>query len=142
MMFTEMPMSPATLTILDRSTVNLRGQPEQTFILVCPQSEISVRELIRLRVWQEVEAYNQQQGETFSGLVQPTDAERTLNGYKMRRPRLIDVQAQYELALRAFEQNGFIVLVGEKQATSLDETFDVADTDEVTFLKLMQLVGG
>ncbi len=142
MMFTEIPMPPATLTVLDRSTVNLRGQPEQTFTLVCPQPEISVRELIRLRVWQEVAAYNQQQGETFSGLVQPTDAERTLNGYKMRRPRLIDAQAQYELALQAFEQNGFIVLVGEKQANSLDETFDVAATGEVTFLKLIQLVGG
>lgn len=135
---------PSTLTILDRSTSNLRGKPEQTFTLVCPEPQISVRELIRLRVWQEVEVYNQKQGETFSGLVQPTDAERALNGgvYKMRRPRLIDAQAQYELAQQAFEQNGFIVLVGERQANTLDDTFDVATTSEVTFLKLVPLVGG
>lgn len=133
---------PTTLTILDRSTANLHGKPEQTFTLVCPEHSLTVRELIRLRVWQEVEAYNQKQGETFHGLVQPTDTERSLNGYKMRRPRRINAQAQYDLAQQAFEQNGFIVLVGERQADTLDDTFDVAQTGEVTFLKLVPLVGG
>ena len=133
---------PTTLTILDRSTLNLKAKPEQTFTLVCPEPNLTVRELIRLRVWQEVDAYNQQQGEYFSGLVQPGDAERTLNGYKMRRPRQIDAQKQYELAQQAFEQNGFIILIGDRQAESLDGVIVLEQTSEVTFLKLVQLVGG
>jgi hypothetical protein len=133
---------PNTLTIFDRTSASLRGAPERTLTLVCPQPHLTVRELLRLRVWQEVEAYNQKQGETFIGLVQPGEAERALNGYKMLRPRLIDAQAQYELAQRAFEQNGFIVLIGERQAESLDQTIELEQTSEVTFIKLVPLVGG
>lgn len=130
------------ITILDRTSASLRGAPEQTLTLVCPQPYLTVRELLRLRVWQEVENYNQKQGETFTGLVQPGEAERTLNGYKMRRPRSIDAQAQYERVQQAFEQNGFIVLIGEKQVESLDETIELEQTNEVTFIKLVPLVGG
>lgn len=133
---------PSTLTILDRSTANLHGKPEQTFTLICPDDQLTVRELLRLRIWQEVEAYNQKQGSLFNGLVQPGNTERTLNGYKMKRPRQIDADAQYELAQQAFEQNGFVVLVGERQAESLDESFAPQAIGEVTFLKLVPLVGG
>jgi hypothetical protein len=131
-----------TLTISDRSTATLTGQPDQTFTLVCPQQQMTVRELLRLRIWQEVEAYNRQAGEYFHGLVQPGDAERTLNGYRLRQPRPIDPQRQFELAQQAFEQNGFVILVGAQQAESLDQVVDLADTASLTFLKLLPLVGG
>lgn len=131
-----------TLTILDRSTTNLSGKPDQTMTLVCPEPNLTVRELLRLRVWQEVDAYNQQEGEYFYGLVQPGDTERALNGYRMRRPRQIDAQKQFELAQQAFEQNGFILLVGERQAETLDEVISFEEATEITFLKLVPLVGG
>ena len=132
----------STLTIFDRTTANMHGKPEQTFTLTCPEDRLTVRELLRLRIWQEVEAYNQQQGDLFKGLVQPGETERTHNGYLMRRPRQIDVDVQYQLAQQAFDENGFIVLVGERQAESLDETFAIEEIGEITFLKLMPLVGG
>ena len=45
-------------------------------------------------------------------------------------------------ALEAFGRNGFFVLVGDKQAVSLDEEFEVKVDTEVSFVKLVPLVGG
>lgn len=78
----------------------------------------------------------------FQGLVQPEDTERVLNGYALRTPRRIDPRAQTELALKAFAGNGFLVLVGDRQITELDEQIELAIGTEVTFLKLVALVGG
>jgi hypothetical protein len=44
--------------------------------------------------------------------------------------------------MTGFEKNGFFVLVGDKQAESLDQEFDVKVDTEVSFVKLVPLVGG
>jgi hypothetical protein len=130
-----------TLTIQDVTSSNLHT-PQNIFMLVCPTETLTVRELIRLRVYQEVEAYNEKQTDYFTGLVQPTDTERTLNGYRMTRPRILDWEQQFKRAVEAFEQNGFIVLVEDRQMESLDEVVTIAADTPVSFLKLIQLVGG
>lgn len=130
-----------TLTIQDVTTSTL-NRPQNIFMLVCPAESLTVRELIRLRVYQEVQTYNEQQSEYFNGLVQPTDAERTLNGYRLSRPRFLDWEQQYERALEAFEQNGFIVLVGNRQMERLEEVMTITADLPVSFLKLVPLVGG
>jgi hypothetical protein len=106
------------------------------------EERLSVRELIRRRVFQEVAEYNARTPEVFQGLVQPEDTERVLNGYALRTPRRIDPEKQSELALKAFAGNGFLVLVGDRQVTELDEEIELALGTEVTFLKLVALVGG
>jgi hypothetical protein len=106
------------------------------------EERLAVRELIRRRVFQEVAEYNARTPEVFRGLVQPADAERVLNGYALRTPRRIDPEKQTELALRAFAGNGFLVLVGDRQVTDLDEEIELVLGTEVTFLKLVPLVGG
>ncbi|WP_330264858.1 hypothetical protein [Streptomyces griseorubiginosus] len=106
------------------------------------EERLAVRELIRRRVFQEVAEYNARTPEVFQGLVQPEDAERVLNGYALRTPRRIDPETQTELALKAFAGNGFLVLVGDRQVTELDEEIDLVLGTEVTFLKLVPLVGG
>jgi len=103
---------------------------------------ITVRELIRSRVYQEVKDYNTLQPEVFRGLVQPTDTERTLNGYKLRRPRQINWEKQFDKAIAAFLGNGFLILVDDEQVTELDEEITIAPETAVTFLKLVPLVGG
>ncbi|WP_329545883.1 hypothetical protein OG548_16780 [Streptomyces sp. NBC_01356] len=65
-----------------------------------------------------------------------------LNGYALRTPRRIDPDAQTELALKAFAGNGFLLLVGDRQVTDLDEEIELLMGTEVTFLKLVALVGG
>jgi hypothetical protein len=103
---------------------------------------VTARELIRGRVYQEVTEYNASLSGPFRGLVQPTDAERTLNGFRMPARRRIDWQQQYERALKAFESNGFVLLVGDRQIERLDEEVELRPGTEVTFLKLVPLVGG
>ena len=78
----------------------------------------------------------------FVGLVQPTDAEAALNGYRTRTRRELDWEKQRDAALAAFETNGFFVLVGERQLESLDERIRVELGTEVSFVKLVPLVGG
>jgi hypothetical protein len=98
--------------------------------------------LIRARVYREVSDYNLEQPEFFQGLVQPSDAERSLNGFKMRRRRKINPETQFELAKRAFYSNGFILLVDERQVDGLEEEIEIRPDTTVTFLKLVPLVGG
>ncbi|MFF6976774.1 hypothetical protein ACFZAV_03280 [Streptomyces sp. NPDC008343] len=106
------------------------------------EERLTVRELIRRRVFQEVAEYNARTPEVFQGLVQPQDTERVLNGYAVRTRRRIDPEAQTEQALKAFAGNGFLVLVGDRQVTELDDQIELGLGTEITFLKLVALVGG
>ena len=56
--------------------------------------------------------------------------------------RKIDWQEQFKRSLEAFGRNGFFVLVGDRQAESLDDEFTVKADTEVSFVKLVPLVGG
>jgi hypothetical protein len=103
---------------------------------------VTLRDLIRHRVREEVARYNAGPSARFNGLVQPTDAERAANGYELRRPRQLDWHAQAAVALDSFQHNGFFVFVGDRQVTDLDEELTLAETDEVSFVRLVPLVGG
>lgn len=132
----------ATLTIRDETAT---GDPVHEFLLEFPSERITIRELIRERVYQEVSDYNfrsKSTGGLFRGLVQPTDTERTLNGFKVPKDRDIDWQAQFARALDAFGGNGFFILVDDRQAETLDETFVIGPRTQVSFVKLTPLVGG
>jgi hypothetical protein len=127
------------LTVHDETAA---GERLQEWSLEFLTERITVRELIRSRVYQEVQDYNRKQPEVFRGLVQPTDAEKTLNGFKVRKGRQIDWKQQYEKAVEAFEQNRVIILVGDRQVTSLEEEIEIKPGTEATFLRLVLLVGG
>lgn len=127
------------VTFVDETTSGSRGDG---WGLEIAEERLTVAELIRRRVFQEVAEYNARTPEVFQGLVQPRDAERVLNGYAMRTARRIDPEAQTELVLKAFAGNGFLVLVGDRQITDLDEEIELGPGTEITFLKLVALVGG
>ena len=129
----------ATLTIYDETT---GGDRIPALNLAFLADRITVRELIHKRVYEEVQAYNLQEPEAFRGLVQPEGAERVLNGYLLRERRKIDAEQQYKKALQAFERNGFLVLVDDRQAESLDEEIEIRVGTQVSFLRLVPLVGG
>ncbi len=130
-----------TLTIRDETTFGLGGD-DGGFTLDVPAERITVRELIRTRVYGEVQEYNLRQPEYFRGLVQPSDAERTLNGFKVRRGRRIDPEKQFERAIESFYRNGFLVLVDDRPVEELEDETEVGPETTVTFLKLVPLVGG
>jgi len=131
---------PTTLIIRDEE---MTGKTVNEFSLEFLTEHITVRELIRSRVFQEVKDHNAKQNQTeFRGLVQPTDAERTLNGYRFKTPRRIDWQRQFEKAIEAFEKNQILILVNDRQVESLDEEIEVETDTTVSFLRLTLLVGG
>jgi len=127
------------VTIRDETT---GGGSHNEWSLECLTERITVRELIRSRVYQEVKDYNLQQPDEFRGLVQPTDAKISTNGFRLGSKRTIDWHEQYNKAIEAFEQKRFILLINEQQAESLEQEIEVKPSTEVTFLKLMPLVGG
>jgi hypothetical protein len=136
---------PTTLTVRDESMSP--GGEDHVFELELPSESLTVRELIRERVYQEVDDYNRTTRTAapptkFRGLVQPSQTERDLNGESPRRSKEIDWKKQFEMALDAFEHRRLIVIAGDRQTDSLDETIDVRPGTEVTFVRLVMLVGG
>lgn len=128
------------VTLLDETTT---GKVVNQTTLKLVSERISVRDLISQRIREEVEKFNRQKKlDIFSGLVQPSDTEKTLNGYKMKKPKLIDVDKQIDLALTAFESNGFFLLVDDRQVEELDEMLTLRENSMVSFVKLVPLVGG
>lgn len=89
------------------------------------EERLALRELIRRRIFQEVAE------EAAGRLVRPA-----------KEGGRVDPQAQTEAAYAAFGRNGFLVLVGDRQITDLDEVIDLPLGTEVSFLKLVALVGG
>ncbi|MEU9478061.1 hypothetical protein [Streptomyces sp. NPDC048191] len=128
-----------TVTFRDETAT---GKPVTEWRLSGLPERMTVRELITLRVREEVARYNARPGDRFNGLVRPDDAETELNGYRLRAPRPIDWERQAEIAERAFLSNGFFVLAGDRQAEELDEVVDLTVDPDLVFIKLVALVGG
>ena len=106
------------------------------------RQSVTIREIIEARVIQEVENYNAKQPDYFRGLIEPSDAERTLNGYKLKKRKVIDPEQQVYVALDAFQKNGFFVLVNSQQFSQLDSKVELQPDTTVSFIKLTPLVGG
>ena len=127
------------VTILDKAA---SGEKSGTRRLNVATDKVSLRELIRQRIREEVEEFNRDKSDVFCGLIQPTDTERVLNGYRLKARRELSWENQYAKALEAFENNGFFVIVDGQQVEDLDEIIPLRETSEVHFLKLVPLVGG
>lgn len=135
---------PITLTIRDETAA---GKVYHELPLELPTERITVRDLIRGRVYQEVQDFNRLRGEqNFHGLVQPSGAESVRNGpghkYRLQQHRELDWNQQFESALEAYMRNGFLILVDHAQTESLDQEFIVSSQSQVSFVKLTLLVGG
>jgi hypothetical protein len=67
------------------SDEQLNGVITNQFEIDIKESIISTKELIELRVNQEVESYNKKLPEYFTGLIEPNEAEKTLNGFRLKK---------------------------------------------------------
>ena len=128
-----------TVTIHDEST---NGKILHKIMLKLEDEVTTVRKIIEARVHHEVEQYNKNLPDLFRGLVQPTEAEQTLNGFRMLKRKKIDPEKQIYAAWQSFNQNGFFVLVDDKQYESLDDEVLLENDTTVSFIKLTPLVGG
>lgn len=129
---------PTTVTIRDG---NLSGDTLHAWSLEVLSERMTLGELIRSRVYQEVQDYNRRQPERFLGLVAPGDDERTLNGLKPTR-RQIDWKRQFERALDAVRKKQILVFVDDHQFEETDAEIELRPGSEVSFVRLTMLTGG
>jgi hypothetical protein len=133
------------LTIRDEST---DGKTTGETVVEFLTERITVEELIRGRVYQEVQDYNQRKPDRFQGLAPPADAGPASGGGVASKVRTIDWKAQFAAACEAFERNQVLILVDDKQVDRLGETIELrpaapgVEATSVTFLRLTPLVGG
>ena len=120
----------------------LSGTITNQFEIQIESDSITVEELISKRVMQEVEQYNKRLPEFFNGLIEPSDAEKTLNGFKLRKKQKIDAEKQMYVALNAFQKNGYFVLVDDSQVDDLNQIITLRGTSKISFVKLTPLIGG
>jgi hypothetical protein len=129
----------ATLALRDETAT---GGPLAELRLTGLPDRMTVREILRLRVREEVARHNAAPSRRFAGLVRPDGAETVPGGYRLRQTRRLDWERQADIAERAFAGNGFIMLLGDRQVEDLDEIVELDTHAEVVFIKLVQLVGG
>jgi hypothetical protein len=130
-----------SISIRDETT---SGEILHESVLDLLTARVTVHEMIRERILQEVSAFNRLLAEhPFRGLVQPTAAETLLNAAPIGKDnRAVDWREQFEVACAAFERNGFVVLVDDRQVENLDDEIAVRAETTVSFLKLVPLAGG
>jgi len=126
-----------TVSIVDETTSGKRRYAGDFHF---DMATLTLRELISRRMQQEVERFNRSDVEVFRGLIEPEEIERILNGVR-ERP-VLDWEKQVAKAITAFQGNGFLVLVDDRQITDLDQNLQLTAQTKVVFLKLVPLVGG
>lgn len=112
------------------------GKILRHFNIELENPNLTLREIILHRVAFEVEKYN-------SGLEDGNQHLISKNP-KPEDPQVknIDVEMQQYLALNAFQQNNFFVLIDDMQCDSLDQYYQIKPDTTISFIKLVPLVGG
>lgn len=108
-----------------------RSEPIEASLTIS-RPKITVRELILQYVTSD-------DGPSRPPLVRPTEEEIALNnsdGTRSQADRSVDC------ALSAFRNNGFVLLVDDRQVDDLDDQVELNENSVVTFLRLTPLVGG
>jgi len=126
------------LKIVDQT---LGIHPPITRELRLVSERITLRELLKRRIDEEVAELNAGGGDEIKPLVAPTEQESRLNGEKPIR-RMVDPERQLAAAVEAFERRRIVIIVDRRQVLDLDQAIIVAPDTEVRFLKLVPLVGG
>jgi hypothetical protein len=121
---------------------SLTGKVAHEFQLELVTSSITVRELIRSRIYEEVKVFNSDRNMPYMGLIQPGAEELLLNPVRSNGLKLKDPAEQAQIALKAFANNGFILLVDKKQYSDPDSIISLQPEFIVSFIKLTPLVGG
>jgi hypothetical protein len=111
-------------------------------LLSFKEEEVTIKEIITERVKHEVEEYNNTSPEYFKGLIEPSEAEKTLNGFKLKKLKKIDSEKQVYVALDAFLKNAYFLLIDNIQSESLEQKVKLSENTEISFIKLTPLVGG
>ena len=114
------------------------GQRLSDVRLVLPAARLTVRELIALKVRQEVEECLNQQRSALSGeYLAPEELLGTVSSTPPGPVRDEIVRAQQAFAARAY-----MIVVDNRRVWGLEEVLTLGPTTQVEFIKILPLVGG
>ena len=127
------------LKIRDENSV---GEIYHELELSFDKIEVTVKDIITERVYQEVHEYNQKAEDYMHALVKPKQEEVLLNNQHIQKKRHVDPEKQIDIALKAFDSNGFFILVDERQVEELEQVITIKPDTMISFIRLTPLVGG
>jgi hypothetical protein len=112
--------------------------------------QLTARTLIAERIRIEWEARQAEQAAAGGNRLPPlvtVDTMRRLNpfrapGCEVPSDEAPTLESVTDLALNGFRRNAFFLIVDGRQVTDLDEVIPFRTTSQVTFLRLVPLVGG
>ena len=117
------------IAFFDETTAGVRSEgPTVQFEF----PKITVRTLIESRIQSEVDRRSQD----------IPIQKRIVNPVKKPLSIKVNFETQIKAACEAFDHGQLIVLLPGRQVQALDETLTLEDGDEVTFLRLVPLIGG
>ncbi len=122
---------------------NFAGKILDEILIQIEQEKITVAELIRLRVEQEVAKYNtcvEKESQGFENA-----KENALNAQTNARPlnrKLVDPEQEVYRTLEAFQQNQLFIMVDDRQIENLEDEIMLNQHTDVSFVQLTPLVGG
>lgn len=105
--------------------------------------QITLRNLIKSRVYQEVKDANAKRSISGTAIFALSATEAMLN--EMKKPREfkpIEFQPEYDKAIDAFLKGRYFVLVDKHQPADLDEMIVLRPDTKLNFIKLVLLAGG
>ena len=98
----------------------------------CLPDRAALRDILANRVDAEVAAYNADPGLHYRGLVQPEDAIRYSDGFRMRTPGPLDAQHLYRAVEEAVDAGVVVFHIGEVTVSNLDHEVEVDDEHLIT----------
>lgn len=105
---------------------------------------LSVREIIEIKIKNEVEEYNKKI-ENGSSNIEITEFEKKLNSNKnnnTRNKKLLDMNKQIDLGIKAFQNNEYFVIVDDRQVQDLESIVEIKENTDISFVRLSPLIGG
>ena len=124
------------VTVLDQaSSGEILNQLKMEF----QSATVTLRDLISGRVRQETKRLFESSNRSIYSLIGQTDLE-TSRIKPLDMSLVQDEKVKY--ALEMFQKNSFLVLVDDLQVTSLDQEIRLTNDTEISFLKLVPLIGG
>ena len=129
----------AIVVVYDESS---SGERLNTVRLRLPTMQVSLRDLIRARVQQEAQRFNLERPVVFRALVQPSEAQEIDRGFRLAQHRDVDWERQADAALDAFGNRSFFVLLNGRDVDDLDASVDLSPPNEISFVRMMPVIGG
>jgi len=124
------------IVILDQTS---SGETLNKLKMEFESATVKVRDIISGRVRQETKNLFESAKKSKYSFIGQTEIEK-LNSKPTNITELQDKKVKY--ALEMFQRNGYLVLIDDEQVTSLDQEVKLTNSTEITFLKLVPLIGG